>query len=60
MNLILADLRAALGGLRRDGRGALGGRLLPPLVLGCMYWLIGRMLLLHWVAPWRGDDATLP
>lgn len=48
MPLLLADLRAVLNGLRRDGRGSMTGRLLPPLTLGCMYWLLGRMLLEHW------------
>jgi len=48
MHLLLADLRAVVNGLRRDGRGSMTGRLLPPLTLGCMYWLLGRMLLDHW------------
>lgn len=45
MGLLRADLQGVANSLRRDGRAALAGRLLPPLVLGAMYWLIGRILL---------------
>lgn len=46
MGLLLADLRGFTNGARHDGgRGVLLPRLLPPLLLGGMYWLLGRLLL---------------
>lgn len=45
MGLLRADVTAAVNGLLRDGRGSLLPRVLPPLLLGAMYWLLGRVLL---------------
>lgn len=47
MGLLRADLQSLANGLRRDGRAALGGRLLPPLVLAAMHWTLGSLLLQH-------------
>ena len=44
MGLLLADLLAFVNGLRkRDGHGGIAARLLPPFLLGTMYWLLGSM-----------------
>ena len=48
MGLLLADLLAFVNGLRkRDGHGGIAARLLPPFLLGTMYWLLGSMMLEH-------------
>jgi hypothetical protein len=64
MALLLADLRAFANGLRRrDGHGGLFARLLPPLLLGTMYWLLGSMMLGHpellIALQSRGDSQTI-
>jgi hypothetical protein len=48
MGLLLADLRAIGNGLsRRDAHGGLAARVLPPLLLGGMYGLLGSTMLAH-------------
>src|SRR5258706_16374052 len=65
MGLLLADLQGLVNGLRRRaGHGSLVARLLPPLLLGAMYWLLGGMLLLEHpemlaVLHRRGDGQTI-
>jgi hypothetical protein len=47
MGLLLADLQGLCNGLRGDGRTGLAGRLLPPLLLGGLHWVLGTFLLQH-------------
>jgi hypothetical protein len=62
MGLLRADCQGLLNGVRaRDGRGALVARLLPPLMLGLMYWLLGAVLLQYpeLLAMLRGGGDSL-
>jgi hypothetical protein len=48
LTLLLADLRAACNRLLHAPQEALTATLLPPVILGGMYWVIGRLILSHW------------
>ncbi len=45
MGLLRADFQSLANGLRADGRAALVGRFVPPLVLTAMHWMMGSLLL---------------
>lgn len=47
MGLLRADFQTLRNGFRADGRTALIGRFVPPIVLAAMHWMLGAMMLQH-------------